>query len=90
LQKLFIRTCCDFFNLIEEIPRREKIFISSQNLKSKTIKKLNFKDLLLNINNVHKDIRRKLRLKRLIRKKKQFQSSSIVFAHILGTANYSR
>lgn len=59
------------FKLIDEIAKREKIFIGSPYKKDKQFKKLSFKEILKNVNKLNKDARRKFKLKMPKRKSRR-------------------
>lgn len=51
------------FRLIDEIAKREKLFINTPRIRDKQFKKLSFKEILMNVNKLNKDARKKFKLK---------------------------
>ncbi len=59
------------FRLLEEITKREKLFISSPYIKDRLFKKLSFKEILVNIKKLNKESSRRLKLKMHRRKSRR-------------------
>lgn len=51
------------FKFMEEIVKREKLFLSASNKRDKQFKRLNFKEILNNINKLNREAKKKFKLK---------------------------
>lgn len=59
------------FELVDEIAKREKLFMNLPCKKDNQIKKLSFKEILVNINKLNKEARKRFKLKLPRRKTKR-------------------